>query len=211
MEHETQNNNISSEEINEKQFDNDKEEKPQKRKSLEPSWDELKFLPNKKRFLLLALIIGTIEIAGLFILAYPLSNPELDLSQLGLFLFPPFMGALLAYFVQDKKEAVGISAVNALSSIVPFMLIFTLVELFAGPEPRIILNVYYFMFPILGIIAQILIAFTITRMRVLYRMYGDSSIPREEDEAMIAELKESRIKRGLESPEESINNNEKEN
>ena len=39
------------------------------------------------------------------------------------------------------------------------------------------------------------------RVRVLFGKYGDSSIPRDSDEAMIAELRQSRRERGLDLEE----------
>lgn len=163
-------------------------------KKPENSWNELKFIPNKKRFILLTTIITTIEIAGLFIFAYPLTiSFGQDLTDLGLFLLPPFTGAFIAYFVQDKKEAISVSSINACASIIPFMLIFTLVEF--NPIPN---NALYYLIPILAILIQIAVAFTIARMRAIYRTYGDSEVKRESDEVMIKELQVSRQERGLE-------------
>jgi len=177
-------------------------------KKPENSWNELKFIPNKKRFILLTTIITAIEIAGLFIFAYPVTKSfGQDLTDLGLFLLPPFTGAFIAYFVQDKKEAISVSCINACASIIPFMLIFTLVSF--NPLPNTAL---YYLIPILAILIQIAVAFTIARMRSIYRAYGDSKIKRESDEVMIKELQVRRQERGLEQSmeEEAITEKEQE-
>ncbi|NHJ04705.1 MAG: hypothetical protein EAX90_07775 [Candidatus Heimdallarchaeota archaeon] len=170
------------------------------------SWNELKFIPNKKRFILLTTIITAVEIAGLFIFAYPLTMSfGEDLTDLGLFLLPPFTGAFIAYFVQDKKEAISVSSINACASVLPFMLIFTLVEF--NPIPN---NALYYLIPILAILIQIAVAFTIARMRTIYRAYGDSEVKRESDEVMIKELQVRRQERGLEQFAEEEAKTEKE-
>lgn len=173
-------------------------------KSPVKSWDELKFIPNKKRFTILAIVITLVEIGGFFIFAYAFSKSIGDgMYVLGLLLLPPSLGVFIAYFVQDKKEAVGVSSVNAVASIIPFMIIYSLIETQFFPEIPFVVNAFFFLFPLLGMGFQVAAAYTISRTRTLYRLYGDPDVPRETDEAMIAELKESRIKRGLEPfPEE---------
>ncbi len=165
------------------------------------SWDELKFIPNKKRFIILTIVMSLVEIGGFFIFAYAFYNSVGDgMHVLGLLLLPPLLGVLIAYFVQDKKEAVGISSINAVASIIPFMIIYSLIETLIFPERLFEVNIYFFLFPLLGLAFQVTAAYTISRTRTLYRLYGNPDIPRETDEAMIAELKQSRIERGLESP-----------
>lgn len=173
-------------------------------KSPEKSWDELQFIPNKKRFTILAIVISLVEMGGFFIFAYAFSNSTVGgIHELGLLLLPPMLGLVIAYIVQDKKEAVGISTVNAVASIIPFMIIYSLIETLIFPEIEFVVDVVFFLMPLLGMAFQVAAAYTISRTRTLYRLYGDPDVPRETDEAMIAELKESRIKRGLESlPEE---------
>ena len=171
-------------------------------KSPVKSWDELKFIPNKKRFTIIAIVITLIEIGGFFTFAYAFSNSTVGgMHELGLLLLPPFLGVLIAYFVQDKKEAVGLSSLNAVASIIPFMIIYSIIETQLRPETFVV-NIFFFLFPLLGMAFQVAAAYTISRTRTLYRLYGDPDVPRETDEAMIAELKESRIRRGLESPPE---------
>ena len=176
--------------------ESEESEDSQRYKKTEKSWNDLKFIPNKKRFILLTTIVTAIELAGLFIFAYPLTNNfGQDITDLGLFLLPPFSGALIAYFVQDKKEAVGVSAINASGSLIPFVLIYSLVEVYIIKSPDFQMDLYYFLIPSLAILIQIAIAFTIARLRVIYRDYGDSSITREDDEALIIELEASREER----------------
>ncbi|MHA1557094.1 MAG: hypothetical protein ACTSPM_09195, partial [Candidatus Heimdallarchaeota archaeon] len=134
--------------------------------------------------------------------AYAFSNSTVGgMHELGLLLLPPFLGVLIAYFVQNKKEAVGLSSLNAVASIIPFMIIYSIIETQIRPETFVV-NIFFFLFPLLGMAFQVAAAYTISRTRTLYRLYGDPDVPRETDEAMIAELRESRIKRGLESPPE---------
>ncbi len=205
---ETQNNDFI--ETNDLEINESLDEKSEI-KSPVKSWDELKFIPNKKRFTILAIVITLIEIGGFFTFAYAFYNTVGDgMHVLGLLLLPPMLGVFIAYFVQDKKEAIGISSVNAVASIIPFMIIYTLIETLAFPERLFEINIYFFLFPLLGIGFQLAAAYTISRTRTLYRLYGDPDVPRETDEAMIAELKVSRIERGLESPPEEISDTTKE-
>jgi len=193
---ETQTNDFNKEPIEEAKVIDDTLEKQKTGKS----WDEMKYIPNKKRFNILAIVITLIELGGLFIFAFAFPDArEIGLNILGLLLVPPFMGVIVSYFVQHKKEAFAISFVNALASVLPFMLIHSLVEIFVYPLEQHF-DVFYFLFPLLGIGLQVAVAFTMSRVRNLYRMYGDPDVERETDEAMIAELRESRIKRGLEEP-----------
>ena len=172
----------------------------QERKSRsKDSWEDLEMIPNRKRFLILSIIISVLELGGFFIFAYAITVEGGDLKDLGLFLLPPFMGAFISYFVENKKEATGISAINAITSIIPFTIIYLLLEKFVfHPEEAIL--IYDYLIPGLAIILQIAIGYTLARMRSLYRVYGDSSIPQESDEAMIAELEAN--KQEKESEEE---------
>ena len=186
----------------EKQIDDFKEEpieETSEKQNAGKTWDEMKFIPNKKRFNILAIVITLIELGGLFIFAFAFPDSrEIGLNILGLLLVPPFMGVVVSYFVEHKKEAFAISLVNAAASILPYMITHSLIEVFVYSAE--LLDIYYFLFPFLGIGLQVAVAFTMSRVRNLYRMYGDPDVERETDEAMIAELRESRVKRGLEEP-----------
>ena len=168
-------------------------------KGPEKKWDELQFIPNKRRFIILTIVGTILELAGLFIFAYAFPNArEIGMNILGLLLVPPFLGVLISYFVQDKKEGFAVSIVNAVASVLPFMITHSLIEVFVYSAQ--LNDVLYFLFPILGIALQVIVAYTMSRVRNLYKMYEDPTISRESDEAMIAELRKSRIRRGLEEP-----------
>ena len=165
-----------------------------------PKWTDLPFIPNKKRFNILTAVFTVVEFAGMIIFTYAFLNAyEEGLWDLGLFLMPPFTGVAIAYFVENRKEAVAVSMINAIASIVPFMIIFLSVEAAYGiPTGVTEMSWWDFVIPLGMIAIQVAIAFTIARLRNIYRYYGDSSYTRESDEAMITELKHSRRKRGLE-------------
>ena len=119
----------------------------------------------------------------------------------GVFIICPTVGLAISYFVESKKEAVAISAINAITSVSISLLCVILVQNFLEyPEPLVI-TVLLFGIPAIFILIQIAIAFTMARVRVLFGKYGDSSIPRDSDEAMIAELRQSRRERGLDLEE----------
>ena len=169
--------------------------------SIVPKWSDLEYIPNKNRFIILTTVFTILELAGLFIFAYAFmdSFPGQGLFDFGLFIMPPFIGASIAYFVENKKEAVAVSFINAIISIPIFILVFGLVIHFAHfPFESLILEWYAYLIPVLMAAFQIVIAYLITRFRVLYRRMGDSSRPLESDKAMIEELKKSRRARGLE-------------
>lgn len=202
MENEEQ---IIDESINQEALEEEEEEI--EAKSSVPSWKDLPFIPNKKRFIILTSVFSVIEFAGMIIFTYAfLGSFKGGLWDLGLFLMPPFTGVAIAYFVSQKKEAVAVSLINALSSIVLFMIIFLSIDYaYQVPTGVTDLSWYDFLIPLFMIFVQVAIAFTIARLRNIYRYYGDASITRKSDEAMITELKESRRKRGLEQPEEEEN------
>jgi hypothetical protein len=161
---------------------------------------ELQMMPNKKRFIILSVVFSIIELAGLFIIAYSFLNSfENGLYDFAIFLMAPFTGLAISYFVENQKEAIGISTINATTSIVISLVIFILVEHFlAFPVPFQFSYITHLGIPVLFILIQIAVAFTMSRVRSLYQKYGDSSHVRESDLAMIEELKEDRRRRGLE-------------
>ncbi|NHK31037.1 MAG: hypothetical protein FK730_06770 [Asgard group archaeon] len=162
-------------------------------------WKELQIMPNKKRFIILSVVFSIVELAGLFIIAYSfLGSFENGLYDFAIFLMAPFTGLAVSYFVVNQKEAIGISTINATTSIVISLVIFILVEHFlAFPVPFQFSPITHLGIPILFILIQIAVAFTMSRVRSLYQKYGDSSSVRESDQAMIDELKEDRERRGL--------------
>ena len=190
---------LAEEEIDEEAMDEEVAEQ-----SVVPKWSELSFMPHKKRFIILTTVFSVVELVGMIILAYAFFGSfENGLWDLGLFLMPPFTGVAIAYFVSHQKEAVAVSFINAITSIVIFWIIFLSVEAaYSIPEAIGALTWYDYVTPIAMIVIQVVIAFTISRLRNIYKYYGDASYARESDEAMIQELKESRIARGLETPEE---------
>ena len=119
----------------------------------------------------------------------------------GVFIICPTIGLAISYFVENKKEALAVSAINATTSVSISLLCVILIQKFLTyPEPLEI-TLLLFGIPVIFIAIQIAVAFTMARVRVLYNKFGDSSIPRDSDEAMIAELRQSRKERGLETEE----------
>jgi hypothetical protein len=161
---------------------------------------ELQMMPDKKRFIILSVVFSIVELAGLFIIAYSFLNSfENGLYDFAIFMMAPFTGLAISYFVENQKEAIGISAINATTSIVISLVIFILIEHFlAFPVPFQFSPITHIGIPILFILIQIVIAFTMSRVRSLYQRYGDSTYARKSDQAMIEELKEDRRRRGLE-------------
>ncbi|MBN1330808.1 MAG: hypothetical protein JXA54_15150 [Candidatus Heimdallarchaeota archaeon] len=166
-----------------------------------PSWSDLKFIPNKKRFIILAIVISVIELGGLLTLAYAFiseENPE-GYYDFGIFILAPTMGLFVSYLVAHKKEAVAVSFVNAITSIPISLIIYILVEKYQGfPEPFEFSIIEHFAVPTLFILLQIGVAFTLTRFRRTFSSIADPTIERERDKELIAELRASRIARGLE-------------
>jgi hypothetical protein len=175
------------------------------------AWVEMPLIPNKKRFIILSILFSVIELIGILVITYAFINQyELGLFDFSIFIMAPFTGLALSYFVENHKEATGISAINASSSILISLVIYILVKYYRAFPVELTLNpITHFGIPLGFIIVQIAVAFTIARVRNLYRRYGDSTQPRKSDEAMIAELKRSRISRGLEEPEEATEDNSK--
>lgn len=163
-------------------------------------WKELNMMPNKKRFIILSVVFSIIEFAGLLIIAYSfIGSYEKGLFDFAIFLMAPFTGLAVSYFVENQKEALGISAINSTTSIIISLVIFILVEYFlAFPVEFQFSYITYLGIPILFILIQMVVAFTMARVRALYHRYGDSSRVRKSDQALIDELKENRIKRGFE-------------
>ncbi|MHA1739618.1 MAG: hypothetical protein ACTSXA_01205 [Candidatus Heimdallarchaeota archaeon] len=193
---------IIDEDLDEEELDEEEEEEVQ---SIVPRWKDLSYIPNKKRFIILTTVFSAVEFAGMIILTYAfLGSFDEGLWDLGLFLMPPFTGVAIAYFVSQQKEAVAVSFVNAVSSIVLFYIIFISVASTSEiPAPLGDLTWYELvLIPLAMIALQVVIAFTIARLRNLYRYYGDATNARASDEAMIKELKQNRIERGLETPTE---------
>ena len=162
------------------------------------SWKEQKYIPNKKRFIILSIVFSVIQLTTLLLFAFVFKGSEgRGMYDFGVFIFCPAMGLAISYFVGNKKEALAVSAINATTSVSISLLCLILVQKFLEyPEP---LEIFPLLFgiPAIFILIQIAIAFTMARVRVLFGKYGDSSIPRDSDEAMIAELRESRKERGL--------------
>lgn len=169
------------------------------------SWKEQKYIPNKKRFIILAIVFSAIQLTALLLFAFVLKDNEgRGMYDFGVFIICPVIGLAISYFVENKKEALAVSSVNAITSVSISLLCLILVQKFlAYPEPLVI-TLLLFGIPVIFIIIQLAIAFTMARVRVLYNKYGDSSIPRVSDEAMIAELRKSRKERGLETDEIDI-------
>ena len=119
----------------------------------------------------------------------------------GVFIICPTLGLAISYFVENKKEALAVSAINATTSVVISLLCVILIQNFLEYPQPLTITILLFGIPAIFILIQIAIAFTMARVRVLYNKYGDSSIPRDSDEAMIAELQQSRMERGLEAVE----------
>jgi len=193
---------IIDEDLDEEELDEEYEEVEEQ--SIVPRWKDLSYIPNKKRFIILTTVFSAVELIGMIILTYAfLGSFEGGLWDLGLFLMPPFTGVAIAYFVSHQKEAVAVSFVNAITSVIIFWIIFLSVEAAYGvPKPIGELEALDYIIPIAMILIQVVIAFTIARLRNLYRYYGDATNARASDEAMIKELKQNRIERGLETPTE---------
>ncbi len=166
------------------------------------SWKEQKYIPNKKRFIILSIVFSVIQLTALLLFAFVLKDSEgRGMYDFGVFIICPIIGLAISYFVENKKEALAVSAINATTSVVISLLFVILIQKYLEyPEPLTI-TVLLFGIPAIFILIQIAIAFTMARVRVLYNKYGDSSIPRDSDEAMIAELQQSRRERGLEAVE----------
>ncbi|MBD3190108.1 MAG: hypothetical protein GF308_05670 [Candidatus Heimdallarchaeota archaeon] len=167
-------------------------------------WDEI--IVNRKRFRLLTIIFTLIELILLCIITFAFiseENPR-GYHPLGLFLIPPFVGAAIAYFVDNAKEAMVIGTINATAAIIPFdvgYIIYDLLFTTGQPTSREVFFEYIGL-PILMILIQIAVAITVARTKTTLRQY-ESSGQKARDEALIEELKESRRRRGLEPyPEE---------
>ncbi|NHJ31977.1 MAG: hypothetical protein FK732_03855 [Asgard group archaeon] len=166
------------------------------------SWKDQKYIPNKKRFVILSVVFTVIQLTALLLLAFVFKDSEgRGLYDFGVFIICPTIGLAVSYFVENKKEAIAVSAVNSITSVLISLLCLILVQQFLDYPTPLEITVMLFGIPAIFIIVQIAIAFTMARVRVLYGKYGDSTVPREGDEAMIAELRESRIERGLETAE----------
>jgi len=193
---------IIDENLDEEGLDEETDESEEE--SVVPSWKDLQFIPNKKRFIILTTVFSVVEFVGMIVLAYAFTDSFVGgLWDLGLFLMPPFTGVAIAYFVAHKKEAIAVSFINAVSSIILFWIIFLSIEAFNHfPKDIGTLQWYDYVIPIVMILIQVAIAFTIARLRNIYNYYGEAKVSRDSDEAMIEELKESRRIRGLEQYED---------
>ncbi len=180
----------------------DEEAKETARKA---SWKEQKYIPNKKRFIILTVVFSVIQLTALLLFAFVLKDSEgRGMYDFGVFIICPTIGLAISYFVENKKEALAVSAINATSSVFISLLCVILIQKFLAYPETLVITVLLFGIPAIFIAIQIAIAFTMARVRVLYNKYGDSSIPRDSDEAMIAELRQSRRERGLETDEIAI-------
>jgi len=186
----------------------DEEAKETARKA---SWKEQKYIPNKKRFIILTVVFSVIQLTALLLFAFVLKDSEgRGMYDFGVFIICPTIGLAISYFVENKKEALAVSAINATSSVFISLLCVILIQKFLAYPETLVIRFLLFGIPAIFIAIQIAIAFTMARVRVLYNKYGDSSIPRDSDEAMIAELRESRKERGLETDEIDITEESKE-
>lgn len=166
------------------------------------SWKEQKYIPNKKRFIILSIVFSVIQLTALLLFAFVLKDSEgRGMYDFGVFIICPIIGLAISYFVENKKEALAVSAINATTSVVISLLCVILIQKFLAYPETLVIKPLLFGIPAIFILIQIAIAFTMARVRVLYNKYGDSSIPRDSDEAMIAELRQSRKERGLEAIE----------
>lgn len=166
------------------------------------SWKEQKYIPNKKRFIILSIVFSVIQLTALLLFAFVLKDSEgRGMYDFGVFIICPIIGLAISYFVENKKEALAVSAINATTSVVISLLFVILIQNFLEYPQPLTIKPLLFGIPAIFILIQIAIAFTMARVRVLYNKYGDSSIPRDSDEAMIAELRQSRRERGLEAVE----------
>lgn len=176
----------------------DEEEESERRKS----WKNQKYIPNKKRFIILSIVFTIIQLTALLLFAFVFKDLDGNgMYDLGVFVICPAIGLSVSYLVENKKEALAVSSINAITSVSISLLCLILIQKFlAYPTP---LEIYalFFGIPAIFICVQIALAFTMARVRVLYRKYGDSSIARDGDEAMIEELRKSRKERGLDSEE----------
>jgi len=180
----------------------DEEAKETARKA---SWKEQKYIPNKKRFIILTVVFSVIQLTALLLFAFVLKDSEgRGMYDFGVFIICPTIGLAISYFVENKKEALAVSAINATSSVFISLLCVILIQKFLAYPETLVIRFLLFGIPAIFIAIQIAIAFTMARVRVLYNKYGDSSIPRDSDEAMIAELRQSRRERGLETDEIAI-------
>ncbi len=153
------------------------------------SWKEQKYIPNKKRFIILSVVFSIVQLTVLLIFAFVLKDIEgRGMYDFGVFIICPTVGLAISYFVGSKKEAVAVSAINAITSVSISLLCVILVQNFLAYPEQLVITVLLFGIPAIFILVQIAVAFTMARVRVLYGMYGDSSIPRDSDEAMLAEL-----------------------
>ncbi|NHJ85599.1 MAG: hypothetical protein FK734_09065 [Asgard group archaeon] len=176
-----------------------------------PTWSELKFIPNKKRFIILAIVLSVLELGGLLTLAYAFITEENPggFYDFGIFILSPTMGLFVSYLVAHKKEAVAVSFINAITSIPISLVIYILVEKYQSfPEAFEFSIISHFAVPALFILIQIGIAFTLSRFRRTYSSVADPTIERERDKELIAELRASRIARGLEPNPEDENEDE---
>ncbi|MCF2143883.1 MAG: hypothetical protein K9W42_09300 [Candidatus Heimdallarchaeota archaeon] len=174
----------------------------EKEKSMLPKWADLEFVPNKKRFIILTIVFSVLQIAGILAFTYGFLNRyEQGLFDFGIFIFAPFTGLAISYLVENKKEAVGVSAIVGAIAIISSLVVYIIVEVTLGIPQPFEFNVYTVIaIPIVFYLLEIALTYTLARIRGIYRRIGDSSIPRESDEALIAELRKSRIERGLEEP-----------
>ncbi|NHJ86491.1 MAG: hypothetical protein FK734_13585, partial [Asgard group archaeon] len=155
------------------------------------SWKELESFPNKKRFIILSIVITIIELAGFMVFAYAFSTEQFEggLFDFGLLIMAAFSGLIISYIVTNKKEALITSATNGAISIIIAVIIYTLTTKYLANPESLEIDFYYFGIPIVSLLVQMVIAFTVTRTRQLYYRYEKTGgKPLKRDEEMIKEL-----------------------
>ncbi len=179
--------------------------------SKKTSWKNQKYIPSKKRFIILSIVFTIIQLTILLLFAFVFKDDEGNgLYDLGIFIICPAIGLAISYIVENKKEAIAVSAVNGFTSVAISLTCLILVQYYLDYPTPLNITVFLFGIPAIFILVQIAVAFTMARVRVLYSKYGDSSISRASDEAMIEELKKSRQERGLEQLEIDDNKDKQE-
>ena len=177
----------------------DEELNEEDEESRRTSWKNQKYIPNKKRFIILSIVFSVIQLTALLLFAFVFKDDQgRGLYDLGIFIICPAIGLSVSYLVENKKEAIAVSTINGITSVSISLICVILVQYYLEYPIPLSITVLLFGIPAIFILVQIAVAFTMARVRVLYSKYGDSSIPRASDEAMITELKKSRQERGLE-------------
>ena len=176
---------------------------------------KLKFMPNKKRFIILSVIFSIIELTGLLIFAYSFTKTfEGSLYEFGIFIIAPFTAVALSYFCDNKKEALAISSINAFSSLIIYTIIFIIVEKFVEFPEQLEFNYLSFIgIPLVFACLQVAVAYSLVRFRKLLSTYSDSKRLHVGDKELIEDLQKNRENRekkaelNSKSETEKINDN----